>query len=235
MERTTADPRMSFAILGPLEARRDGEPVEIAGRRLRTLLGLLLLDAGRTVPVDRLIAGIWDERAPSGVGNALQALVSRLRAAVGNDGAVVVAARSGCRQAVGPDQVHALRPTALADRGQAAVAAGVPGAAAGPLREALARWRGPALAGLPGDLVASGAARLESRRLAVTEDRIEAELLLGRLAGLADELTGLLAAHPLRERLHELRMRVLYQSGRRVDGPPAYGHDRRTFRGEPGR
>src|SRR5690606_25064733 len=119
MERTTADPRMSFAILGPLEARRDGEPVEIAGRRLRTLLGLLLLDAGRTVPVDRLIAGIWDERAPSGVGNALQALVSRLRAALGKNRALVVAGPSGYRLAVGPGPEAGLRFSALACRGPA--------------------------------------------------------------------------------------------------------------------
>ncbi|MDA0634969.1 helix-turn-helix domain-containing protein, partial [Nonomuraea sp. MCN248] len=99
MDRVRADTDVSFAILGPLEARRDGEPVEIAGQRLRTLLGLLVLDAGRTVPVDRLISGIWDDRVPSGVGNALQALVSRLRAALGKNSAsrLVVAEPAGYR------------------------------------------------------------------------------------------------------------------------------------------
>ncbi|MGI5273008.1 BTAD domain-containing putative transcriptional regulator [Nonomuraea sp. CA-218870] len=227
---------MSFAILGPLEARRDGEPVEIAGQRLRTLLGLLVLDAGRTVPVDRLISGIWDDRVPSGVGNALQALISRLRAALGKNSAsrLVVAEPAGYRLAVEPDRVDARRFVSLADRGQAALAAGDPRAAAQALHEALALWRGPALAGLPGDLIAADAARLESRRLAVAEDRVEAELRLGRHSGLLEELSGLLAAHPLRERLHGLRMRVLYESGRRVEALAAYESARRTFRDELG-
>lgn len=76
---------MSSATLGPLEERRDGEPAEIARRRLRTLLGLLLLDPGGLMPVDRLIAGIWDGRAPSAVGNALRPPVSRPRPALGKN------------------------------------------------------------------------------------------------------------------------------------------------------
>lgn len=236
MEAARSRTDVDFAILGPPEARRDGEPVEITGQRLRTLLGLLILDAGRVVPVDRLIAGIWDDRMPSGVGNALQALVSRLRAALGKISArqIVVAEPAGYRLAVEPDRVDAYRFTALADRGQAALAAGDAAMAAGMLHEALSLWRGPALAGLRGDLIAAGAARLESRRLAATEDRIEADLRLGRTTGLAEELTGLLAAHPLRERLHALRMRVLYESGRRVEALAAYEAARRAFRDELG-
>ncbi|MGN9782944.1 AfsR/SARP family transcriptional regulator [Nonomuraea sp. ZG12] len=227
---------MTFAVLGPLEVRRDGEVVEIAGQRLRTLLGLLVLDAGRIVPVERLIAGIWDDQVPSGVGNALQALISRLRSALGKNHArgLVVGEPAGYRLVAGPDQVDVRRFTLLARAGQEALAAGDASTAAATLREALALWRGPVLAGLAGEVIAADVARLESRRLSVAEDRIEAELRLGRPAGLIDELSGLLAAHPLRERLHGQRMRALYGAGRRVEALAAYETARRTFRDELG-
>lgn len=232
----SSDPSLTFAILGPLEVRRDGEVVEIAGQRLRTLLGLLVLDAGRTVPVERLIAGIWDEQVPSGVGNALQALISRLRSALGKNHArrLVVAEPAGYRLAAGPDQVDVRRFALLARAGQAALAAGDARTAAATLREALALWRGPVPAELAGAGLAADVARLESGRLSVAEDRIEAELLLGRPAGLIDELSGLLTAHPLRERLHAQRMRALYGAGRRVEALAAYETARRTFRDELG-
>ncbi|MEU4578478.1 BTAD domain-containing putative transcriptional regulator [Nonomuraea sp. NPDC023979] len=232
MERDTS---ITFAVLGPLEVRRDGELVDIAGRRLRTLLGLLVLDAGRTVPVERLVAGIWDDREPAAVANALQALVSRLRTALGKNWArqLVVADPSGYRLIADPDQVDARRFTVLAGQGHAALAAGDPRTAAALLREALALWRGPVLAGLPG-CAAGPAAHLESRRLSAVEDRIEADLLLGRPAGLLDELAGLLAGHPLRERLHAQRMRALHAAGRRVEALAAYEEARRTFRDELG-
>lgn len=236
MERVSSDPSLTFAILGPLEVRRDGEVVEIAGQRLRTLLGLLVLDAGRIVPVERLIAGIWDDQVPSGVGNALQALISRLRSALGKNHArrLVIAEPAGYRLAAGPDQVDVRRFALLARAGQEALAAGDARTAAGTLREALALWRGPVLADLAGEVIAADVARLESRRLAVVEDRIEAELRLGRPAGLIDELSGLLAAHPLRERLHGQRMRALYGAGRRVEALAAYETARRAFRDELG-
>jgi DNA-binding SARP family transcriptional activator len=79
MQGVTLDAGVSFAVLGPLEVRQDGRLVEIGGQRLRALLTLLLLDAGRTVPIGARVAGVWEDRPPGGVGNALQALVSRLR------------------------------------------------------------------------------------------------------------------------------------------------------------
>ncbi|MEV4294414.1 ATP-binding protein [Microbispora rosea] len=138
---------MSFAVLGPLDVRRDGRPIEVGGQRLRALLTLLLLDAGRTVSVDALVAGVWDDRPPSGVGNALQALVSRLRATAGRG--LVVGGPSGYRLAVAPDQVDLHRFARLASEGAAALAADEPGRAAGVLREALGLWRGAPLTDLP--------------------------------------------------------------------------------------
>ncbi|MBD3143779.1 winged helix-turn-helix domain-containing protein [Microbispora camponoti] len=225
MQGDTPGVGMSFAVLGPLDVRRDGQPVEVGGRRLRALLTLLLLDAGRTVSTEALVAGVWDDRPPSGVGNALQALVSRLRATVGRG--LVVGEPSGYRLAVSPDQVDLHRFARLAGEGAAALAAGDPGRAAGLLREALGLWRGAPLTDLPDAEVE--VARLEGLRIAAAEDRIEAELALGRHADLITELRLLVTAHPLRERPHGQLMRALYGSGRGVEALAAYEEARSVF------
>ncbi|MEU6742307.1 AfsR/SARP family transcriptional regulator [Streptosporangium sandarakinum] len=241
MEGVRADRKMTFAILGPLEVRRGDEPVEISGSRLRALLVLLLLDAGRTVPAGRLIAGIWDDRPPAAAGNALQALVSRLRAALAAERGTVEAVASGYRLAVERDRVDAHRFTRLAAEGRAALSAGAPAEAAAVLRAALGLWRGPALADLAdptGDdavtVTAAAVTRLEALRLAAVEDRVEADLLLGRRAEAAAELPGLIAAHPLRERFHGQLMRALYGAGRRVEALAAYEAAREVFARELG-
>ncbi|MEU7455224.1 AfsR/SARP family transcriptional regulator [Streptosporangium roseum] len=221
---------MTFAILGPLEIRRCGATVEIAGQRLRTLLGLLLLDAGRVVPVDRLIAGVWEDRPPNAAGNALQALISRLRAALADQRGLVEADAAGYRLAVDPGRVDAHRFTRLAAEGRAALAAGSPADAATALHAALALWRGPALADLAGnDTVAAAITRLDTLRLAALEDRVETDLLLGRQAEAAAELPGVIAAHPLRERLRGQLMRALYGSGRHVEALASYEDARAVF------
>ncbi|MEU8105406.1 BTAD domain-containing putative transcriptional regulator [Nonomuraea muscovyensis] len=277
MRGVGTDADTTFGILGPLEVRRHGRVVEVSGQRLRTLLGLLALDAGVTVPFDRLTAGVWDDRAPAAVANALQALASRLRTALAKpppahprpdtvppahegvprtgpvetagpvaphagDGSrdtaarqIVVADPTGYRLAVAPEQVDAHRFTALARSGRSALTAGDARTAAGTLRAALALWRGPALADLAGVSVAAGdIARLDTLWLAATEDRIEADLLLGRHAHVLDDLTALLAEHRLRERLHGQLMRALYGAGRRVEALAAFESARRTFRDELG-
>ncbi|ACZ89499.1 ATPase-like protein [Streptosporangium roseum DSM 43021] len=224
------DTEMTFAILGPLEIRRCGATVEIAGQRLRTLLGLLLLDAGRVVPVDRLIAGVWEDRPPNAAGNALQALISRLRAALADQRGLVEADAAGYRLAVDPGRVDAHRFTRLAAEGRAALAAGSPADAATALHAALALWRGPALADLAGnDTVAAAITRLDTLRLAALEDRVETDLLLGRQAEAAAELPGVIAAHPLRERLRGQLMRALYGSGRHVEALASYEDARAVF------
>ncbi|MGW0059286.1 AfsR/SARP family transcriptional regulator [Streptosporangium sandarakinum] len=241
MEGVRVDGKMTFAILGSLEVRRGDEPVGISGSRLRALLVLLLLDAGRTVPAGRLIAGIWDDRPPAAAGNALQALVSRLRAALAAERGIVEAVASGYRLAVERDRVDAHRFTRLAAEGRAALSADAPAEAAAVLRAALGLWRGPALADLAdpaGDdavtVAAAAAARLEALRLAAVEDRVEADLLLGRRAEAVAELPGLIAAHPLRERFHGQLMRALYGAGRRVEALAAYEAAREVFARELG-
>ncbi|WP_326824206.1 AfsR/SARP family transcriptional regulator [Streptosporangium sp. NBC_01756] len=226
---------MTFAILGPLEIRHRGKTVEITGQRLRTLFGLLLLDAGRVVPVDRLIDGVWEDCPPNAVGNALQALISRLRAVLADQRGLVEAGAAGYRMAVDPDRVDAHRFALLAAEGRTALTAGAPGDAATALHAALALWRGPALAGLADvHAVTAAVARLDALRLAAVEDRVEADLLLGRQAQVAAELPTLIAAHPLRERFRGQLMRALYGSGRHIEALASYQEARTVFADELG-
>ena len=205
-------------MLGSVEVR-DGAGclVEVSGARLRALLALLALRPGQVAGVGYLIDELWESHPPDGAANALQALVSRLRRAL-PDG--VVGSRPGGYQlAVERDQVDAFRFERLAGQGRALLAAGDPASAAQMLREALALWRGPALADAgESETVRAAVVRLDELRLAATEARIDAELRLGSAGaapGLVAELEGLLAAHPVRETLSGLLMRALAAAGRR--------------------
>ncbi|MFG2001030.1 BTAD domain-containing putative transcriptional regulator [Spirillospora sp. NPDC048911] len=211
---------MQFGILGPVEARRDGRPVPVGGPRVRALLALLALDAGRLVPSERLIDGLYGEEPPSGAANALQSQVSRLRRGLG--AAELVEGRTtGYRLAIDPEDVDVHRFGRLVKEGRGALAGGNHAAAAELLREALGLWRGPALADLTAPFVAGQAARLEELRIAAIEDRAEAELGLGDYAVLP-LLQELVAEHPLRELTHGLLMRALYGSGRQAEALSVY-------------
>ncbi|MER7364287.1 BTAD domain-containing putative transcriptional regulator [Nonomuraea wenchangensis] len=217
---------MRFQILGPATVLgEDGEPVALGGPRVRALLTLLALDAGRVVAADRLAAGLYGPEPPEGVANALQSQVSRLRRALGRD--LVEFHPAGYRLAAEPSDVDAHRFERLAAAGRQALVAGDPGRAAGLLREALELWRGVPLADAPH---AEGAASaLEELRLAATEDRVQADLDLGRHRELAAELRGLVAAHPLRERPRAQLMRALYGSGRQAEALTVYDEARRIL------
>jgi predicted ATPase/DNA-binding SARP family transcriptional activator len=225
---------MRFGILGPLSVADGERPIVIPGAKPRALLVLLVLHAGRMVSTDRLVDGLWGEHLPADPANALQALVSRLRRALNPSGelALVRSHPSGYLLAVDPEQVDAVRFQRLAADGHAALAAGRPDAAAALLAEGLALWRGPALADVAHESFAQGeVARLTELRLAAVEDRIEADLALGRHAAVVGELEALVAEHPLRERLRGQLMRALYRSGRQAEALEAYRRTR-TLLGE---
>jgi predicted ATPase/DNA-binding SARP family transcriptional activator len=213
---------MEIALLGPLLATRDGRRLELGGVQPRLLLALLALDPGRVVGADRLIDGIWGEQLPSEPANALQVVVSRLRRALAPD-QPVVSQPPGYLLAVEPERIDAVRFERLAAAGRAAASAGEAERAAELLQEALALWRGDALADLSDSSAARAAAtRLEELRLAALEDRIEVDLALGRQAQVVGELQALLEREPLRERLHAQLMRALYATGRQADALAAY-------------
>ncbi|MFB7256540.1 AfsR/SARP family transcriptional regulator [Streptomyces nojiriensis] len=224
---------MRISMLGALDVRgEDGSGVAVGGTRLRALLILLALEPGRVVASELLIDGIWQDAPPAGAANALQALVSRLRRALP---AVEVAAHpAGYRLVVEPDAVDVVRFERLASAGRGALARD-PAAAARLLRDALELWRGPALL----DVAASASfrapvTRLSELRMAALEDRIEADLRLGRGRELTGELTSLVAEHPLREKLVGALMRALVAAGRPAEALTVYGNARAALAEELG-
>ncbi|MEV5156888.1 BTAD domain-containing putative transcriptional regulator [Streptomyces sp. NPDC053728] len=210
---------MHYGILGTTRAlRADGTAVPLGGARLRALLTVLALRPGRTVPAGALVDEVWDGDPPADAPGALQALVGRLRRALGRD--AVESAADGYRLAADPDAVDLHRFDRLVGEGSRALEAGDAVKAAAVLDEALALWRGPALADLPDRAVA--AARWEARRLDARRTRTEALLAQGRAGEILPELAGLCADHPLDEPLQALRIRALRDAGRTAQALSAY-------------
>ncbi|MFD0479546.1 BTAD domain-containing putative transcriptional regulator [Nonomuraea thailandensis] len=222
---------MRFQILGPTNVLgEDGRPVTLGGPRVRALLTLLALHAGRIVGAEQLVDGMYGPRPPEGVANALQSQVSRLRRALGRD--LVEFHPAGYRLVADPRDVDARRFELLTAEGRQALAGGDPGRAAALLREALELWRGAPLADAPH--AEAAAAALEELRLAATEDRAQADLDLGRHRELVAELSQLTTAHPLRERLRAQLMRALYGSGRQAEALTVYEETRKLLDDELG-
>ncbi|MFC7309765.1 BTAD domain-containing putative transcriptional regulator [Streptomyces monticola] len=209
-----------YSILGITQAlRADGSPVPVGGARLRALLTVLALRAGRTVPVGQLVAEVWDGDPPADANGALQALVGRLRRSLGHE-AVASADGGGYRLTATADDVDAHRFERLAAGGARALADGDPATARALLDDALALWRGPALADLPDR--ATEAARLTARRLDARRARLTAGLALGEAERILPELAALCDAHPLDEPLQALRLRALRDAGRPAEALAAY-------------
>jgi predicted ATPase/DNA-binding SARP family transcriptional activator len=222
-------------MLGPVEVRDGaGSAREVSGTRLRALLVLLALRAGQVVPAGTLIGELWGERLPADAPNALQALVSRLRRALG-DAEAVVSGPAGYRLAADLDDIDVFRFERLAARGRAVLGPS-PAEAAGLLGQALALWRGEPLTDAAETEAGRAAiARLTELRLGVTEDKIDAELRLGgRVSQLVAELEGLLAASPTRETLAVLLMRALAADGRRAAALRVYEQTRERLADELG-
>jgi predicted ATPase/DNA-binding SARP family transcriptional activator/tetratricopeptide (TPR) repeat protein len=215
-----------IGILGPLDVR-DGSarPIEVSGPRLRALLIRLAVDAGRTVPAERLIDDLWGDAPPASAGNALQALVSRLRGVGLHE--TLQSRPGGYRLAVEPGQVDAVEFERLV---AGARADPDPAARGETLRRALGLWRGAALADVSmAGFATAPIARLEGLRVEAVEDRVEADIALGRAARLVPELEELTTLHPLRERLRGQLMRALYATGRQADALTVYEDARRAL------
>ncbi|MDH6115784.1 putative ATPase/DNA-binding SARP family transcriptional activator [Kitasatospora sp. GAS204A] len=213
-----------YGILGTTTAHHDdGTPVPLGGARLRALLAALVLRQGRPVPAEALVAEVWDGELPQDSAAALQTLVGRLRRTIGR--AEIESGPAGYWLTTG--QSDLTRFQRLAEQGQRALAAGDAPAAAEHLREALALWRGPALADLPDR--AGRAVRLEAQRDEARRARIGADLALGRAVEVAAELAGLCADHPLDEPLHVLWIRALHRCGRTAEALERYERLRRSL------
>ncbi|MES9594389.1 MULTISPECIES: BTAD domain-containing putative transcriptional regulator [unclassified Streptomyces] len=218
---------MRFHVMGPVEVWNDGGEVELPGSKITTVLTALLLSRGRVVADNVLADLLWGEDPPATAQAQIQTYVSRLRGLLGPE-VRIDRQRPGYRisSKLGSlDLVEFERLTAL---GRNAMAAGRPDVASAHLTEALALWRGPALAGVSEFLATVEGPRLEEARLIVLEDRLDADLERGRHAELIAELMVLVAAHPHRERSRSQLMHALHRCGRRVEALEAY-HDYRQL------
>ena len=228
----------TFRILGPLEVLDGDRAVALGGLRQRALLALLLLRANEVVPTDRLIAELWGESPPPTARQTVQVYISQLRRAVPVDGvreSAIETRSPGYVLHVAPGELDLDRFQELSASGRAALAAGDAAGAAATLREALGLWRGPPLADFAYEEWAQREiARLEEWRLACLEERIEADLQLGRRGELVGELEALVEEHPLRERLRGQLMLALYGSGRQAEALERYASGRRALADELG-
>jgi DNA-binding SARP family transcriptional activator len=218
---------LDFRILGPVEVFAEGQPLALGGQRQRALLAYLLLHANGVVAGERLLDELWFE-IPGGGLAALQTQVSRLRRILG-DRIVTTGSGYSIRLEQGELDLDRFR-SLLADAGAAADAS----ERSLQLRAADALWRGAPLAGLDVPFAAAEAAGLDELRLAALEDRIEADLELGHDGECASELSGLIARHPLRERLRAQLILALYRSGRQADALEAYRQTRQMLDDELG-
>jgi predicted ATPase/DNA-binding SARP family transcriptional activator len=225
---------MEFRILGPLEVDDGTGPVRIPGAKERALLADLLVHAGRVVSADRLIDDLWGDQPPGNPANTLQGRVSALRRALGPVAGVLVTRPPGYLLELDHEQVDAARFDRLVAEARRSAARDSPDAAR-QLDEALALWRGPALAEFADQPWAQAeAARLEELRLVAVELRAEVGLAAGRHSELVGELEALVAAHPHRERLRARLMLALYRSGRQADALRVYQETRAVLAEELG-
>ncbi|MGK3208138.1 BTAD domain-containing putative transcriptional regulator [Amycolatopsis sp. MEPSY49] len=214
-----------FGVLGPLAV--EGPPghwVTLRGDRQRTLLAVLLLNANQHVHVDVLVEALWPEQPPKSYASNLHTYLSRLRERI--DGLRVDHGPPGYRLRVEPDELDLLAFRAAVADGQRA---GDAVTASRHYRRALAQWRGPVLAGLHVPRLDADVARLESERLAVFEDCVDAELTAGRHGELTGELQAMITEHPLRERLAAQLMIALHRAGRQADSLEIYRRLRTTL------
>ncbi|MEO8690859.1 MAG: ABC transporter substrate-binding protein [Solirubrobacteraceae bacterium] len=204
---------MDLRLLGPVELRLGDRAIELGPRKQRAVLAMLALEAGRAVSADRLVDGLWGEEPPSSAAKMVQLYVSHLRPLLEGSGARIVTRHGGYELQLSGDGVDVVRFEHLLGESRA--------------REALALWRGDALADVAGEPFAAAAIRrLDELRLQATERAIDDDLAAGRHAEVIGELDALVAEEPLREHLHAQRMLALYRSGRQSEALAAYRYAR---------
>jgi DNA-binding SARP family transcriptional activator len=208
---------MDVRVLGPVEASVAERPVALGGGKRRALLALLALHAGEAVSADQIIEGLWGEQPPASAPKLVQVYVSQLRRALAaaGEGAAIVTRARGYELRLGGDGPDVRRFERLL--------------AGGAAREALALWRGPALADVAEPFATVEARRLEELRLDAIELAIDGDLAVGRHREVIGELHSLVAEQPLREKFHAQRMLALYRAGRQADALEAYRQARRVL------
>lgn len=211
LERTAG---FEFRLLGPLEVHLDGVPLETGRMPVRALLACLLLEPNQVVPMDRLIDTLWDDEPPASARTIIQGYVSRLRKFFGKDGPEIITRAPGYLLRVNGDRIDAHRARNLINRAHGLE----PAERSRLLTEALSLWSGPVLADIAGSrLYRMVAPNLDELRLLALEERVAADLELGRHHQLIAELSTLVDQHPMRERLTGQLMLANYRAGHRAE------------------
>ena len=219
---------MDIRLLGPFEVWEGKDRLPVGSGKQAALLALLVLHRGEAVSNDRLVEALWDGRPPPTASKNVQIYVSQVRKVLGEG--VIETRGNGYAATLDPSQVDTERFGKLVERGSKLLAEGNHVGAAATLSEALALWRGPALADFAyADFAQRAIARLEEVRLGALEDRIDADLALGRHSQVVPELESLVRDNPLRERLREQLMLALYRNKRQADALDVYHDARRRF------
>ncbi|SFS56811.1 AfsR/SARP family transcriptional regulator [Saccharopolyspora flava] len=212
-----------FRLLGPLEVHLDGVQLEVGRTPVRALLACLLLEPNQVVPMDRLIDTLWDDEPPASARTIIQGYVSRLRKFFGTSGPEIITRAPGYLLRVDGDRIDAHRARSLINRAHGLE----PAERSRLLTEALELWSGAVLADIAGSgLHRMVAPNLEELRLLALEERIAADLELGRHHQLIAELSTLVDQHPIRERLTGQLMLANYRAGHRAEAQARY-HDLR--------
>ncbi|GAA3132609.1 AfsR/SARP family transcriptional regulator [Streptosporangium carneum] len=221
------EPVLRIGLLGAVQAWRGRQEIPIGPPRQRAVLALLALEAGRTVSMERLITGLWGERAPTGARGLVQGYVSRLRPSLARAGVTIAHGPQGYLLKLAAEQVdlHEFRVSVARARAMETDEARASG-----LRRAMALWRGEPLTGVSGgELLDRLRETLREERLAVIEECLNVETRAGRDAVLIPELIALVSEHPFREGLVGLLMLALCRTGRRVDALERYERTRRRL------
>ncbi|GAA1010113.1 SARP family transcriptional regulator [Acrocarpospora pleiomorpha] len=219
---------MEFRLLGPIEVSAAGVAVPLGGAKPQTLLAALLLEHGHIVPTARLIDIIWPDDPPETAKAAIQTYVKTLRQALARHGVadVIVTRAPGYLAQIPAGSLDVDRFDQLLAQAREA---STPQETADLLGAALALWRGPALAGSHTSLLAGEVTRLEQLRLTATQERMAAELALGRHGQLVAELAALVGRHPADERLRGQYMTALYRLGRQSDALASFREGRQVL------
>lgn len=224
--------RMQFRVLGPLEVVGGSGPIPLGGPKQRVVLARLLIRANELVPAEMLVDDVWGDEPPENARNIIQTYVSRLRKVLGHDRIQTHA--PGYHLRLDASELDAARFDALMRDAKKALPVD-PSIAVSTLDDALALWRGPALADLADQpSLLAEAARLDELRLEAQEVRIDALLASGAQPRAIGELESLLARHPWRERLWALLMLAFYREGRQAEALQAYQRAREILADELG-
>jgi DNA-binding SARP family transcriptional activator len=218
-ERPAEETDIRFGVLGPLTvSASDGTPVALRGNRLPALLTELLFHANRPVPVRRLVEVLWGDAPPKSYASNLHTYVSRLR----DRGIPIDLVNGGYKITVDVADLDLLTFHAEVDAGRVATRDGDYALAARHFRQALQQWRSPDLCAMDQPHLELEAVRLETERITVVEEWVDAELAAGRAGEILGQLDALVRQYPLRERFAAQFMRALANAGRRAEALEVY-------------